>query len=112
MCEEMLIKVGESKKTLVIMNKSYGNPIHNFLDLMRIHANAISKNNILKEFHFDAMEFAFLQLGVKSNLFELVQNKSNMSFMFLYVLEKNMDVINVTNHEIIQVFLKTSFIKC
>jgi hypothetical protein len=41
------------------------------------------------------MDFAFLQLNVKSNLFEIVQNKSNMPFMFLHVLQKNKDVINV-----------------
>jgi hypothetical protein len=64
------------------------------------------KTIYLKEFHLGVMEFAFLQLGIKSNLFELVQNKSNMSFMFFHVLEKNKDVINVTNHEIIQVFLR------
>jgi hypothetical protein len=70
---------------------------------MKIYANAISRNNILKEFHFGVMEFTFLQLNVKFNLFELVQNILNMSFMFLHVLDKKKDLIDVTNHEIIQV---------
>jgi len=67
MCNEALIKVGESKKTLNIMNKIWGNPIHNGLDLMRIHAYIIFRNNIFKEFHFDFMEFTFLQFNIKSN---------------------------------------------
>jgi hypothetical protein len=72
---------------------------------MKIYANAISRNNILKEFHFGVMEFTFLQLSVKSNLFELVQNKLSMSFMFLHVLEKK-GCHQCYNHEIIQIFLK------
>jgi hypothetical protein len=78
MCHDLLIKVGESKKILNIVNKIWGNPIYNGLDLMRIHAYIIFKNNIFKEFHFDFMEFTFLQFSIKSNFFELVQNKSNM----------------------------------
>jgi hypothetical protein len=85
------------------MNKSWGNPIHNGLNLRRIDVNPISRNNILEKFHFNLMEFAFLQLNVESNFFELVQNKSNMSFVFL-LLGKNEDVINIINHKVIQVF--------
>jgi hypothetical protein len=106
MCNEILIKVDKFKKTLNIMNRSWGNPIHNGLDLRRIHVNAISRNNILEEFHFSLMEFTFIQLSIESNFFELVQNKSNMLFMFLLVLGKNEDVVNVTNHKVIQVFTK------
>jgi hypothetical protein len=61
--------------------------------------NAIFKNNILKEFCFGLMEFIVFQLNVVFNFFELVQNKSNMLCMFLHVLGKNEDVINVTNHK-------------
>jgi hypothetical protein len=100
MCNEALIKDDEFKKTLNIMNRSWGNPIHNGLNLKRIHVNAISRNNILEKFHFNLIEFAFPQLNVESNFFELDQNKSNMSFMFLFVLGKNEDVINVTNHKV------------
>jgi hypothetical protein len=106
MCNETLIKVDKFKKMLNVMNRSWGNPIHNGLDLRRIHVNAISKNNIFEEFHFSLMEFAFLQLNIESNFFELVQNKSNISFMFLLALGKNEDVIDVTNHKFIQVFTK------
>ncbi len=106
MCNETLIKVGKFKKTLNIMNRSWGKPIHNGLDLMRIHANATFRNNILEEFHFSLTKFAFLQLNIESNFFKRVQNKSNMSFTFLLVLGKNEDVIDVTNHEIIQVFIE------
>jgi hypothetical protein len=86
------------KKTLNFTNKSWGNPIHNGLDLTRIHVNAISKDNIPKEFTFGLMEFTFFQLNVKSNFFKLVQNKPNMLFIFLHVLGKKEDVIDITNH--------------
>jgi hypothetical protein len=51
-CNETPIEVNESKKTLNFTNKSWGNPIHNGLDLMSYDVNVISKNNIPKEFHF------------------------------------------------------------
>jgi hypothetical protein len=87
------------------MNKSWGNPIHNGLDLIRIYVNTIFINNIPKEFDFGLMEFASLQLNIESNFSELVQNKSNILFMFLHVLGKNEDIINVKNHEVIQIFI-------
>jgi len=52
------------------------------------------------------MKFEFLQLGIKSNFLKLVQNNMYVSFMNLHVLRKNEDVINVMDHEIIQVFTK------
>jgi hypothetical protein len=111
MCIEVSIEVFKSKKALNIMKKSWGNPIHDGLDLERIHVNVISRYNISKEFHFNLMEFAFFQLRVKSNFSKLVQNKLKMLFMFLRVLGKNGDVIDVTNHKIIQVFMEKNFIE-
>jgi hypothetical protein len=73
---------------------------------MRIHVNAIFKDNIFEEFRFGLREFTFFQLNVEFNFFELIQNKSNMLFMFLHLLGKNDDVIDVTNHKIIQVFME------
>ncbi len=92
------------------MKKSWGNPIHNGLDLERIHVNAISRYNISKEFHFNLMEFSFFQLRVKCEFVKLVQHKLKL-FMFLHVLGKNGDVIDVTNHKIIKVFIKNIFIE-
>jgi hypothetical protein len=54
------------------MKKSWGNPIHNGLDLIRIHVNTIFIDNIPKEFDFSLMEFASLQLNVESNFSKLV----------------------------------------
>ncbi len=101
----MSIKVGESKKTLNITQKSWGNLIHNGWDLIKIHENAISKNKIFK-FHFNLMEFAFLQFHIQSNSFKLVLNRLNISFIFLLVLGKNENVIDVKNHKVIQVFME------
>jgi hypothetical protein len=60
MCNESSIKIGEPKKTLNILNKSWGSPIHNGLNLMRVHANTISKNIIIQKFHLKLMEPTFL----------------------------------------------------
>jgi hypothetical protein len=43
---ELLIEVGESKKTLNIMNKSWGSLIDNGLNLAKKHVNVISKDDI------------------------------------------------------------------
>jgi hypothetical protein len=56
----MPIEVGKSKKTLNITNKNWGSPVDNGLNLARIHANAISKDDVTKEFHFSLMKFTFL----------------------------------------------------
>jgi hypothetical protein len=53
MCNELLIKVGKPKETLNIPNRSWVNPIHNGLNLMRVHVNAISRNNITQESTLD-----------------------------------------------------------
>ncbi len=60
------------------MNKSWGNPIHNGLDLIKIHVNTIFIDNMPKEFDFSLMEFASFQLNIESNFPKHVQNKSNM----------------------------------
>jgi hypothetical protein len=75
MCNETLIEVGKSKKTLNITNRNWGSLVNNGLNLAKIHANAISKDDVAKEFHFGLMKFTFLQFGIKFNFPELVQNK-------------------------------------
>jgi hypothetical protein len=47
---ETLIKVRKSKNTLNISNRSQGNPIDNGLDLTRIHANVIFRDDVAQEF--------------------------------------------------------------
>jgi hypothetical protein len=44
---------------LNISNRSRDNPIDNGLDLMMVHANAISWDDVAQEFHFKLMEFTF-----------------------------------------------------
>jgi hypothetical protein len=46
---EMPTKVGESKKTLNIMNRSWGGPIDNGFNLVTIHVNAISRDDITQK---------------------------------------------------------------
>jgi hypothetical protein len=52
------------------------------------------------------MEITLLQFGIKSNLLKLLQNQMYMVLMVLHVFWENKDVIDVTNHEIIQIFMK------
>jgi hypothetical protein len=85
MYNELLIKIGEPKKTLNILNKSWGSPIHNGLNLTRVHVNTISKNNITQELHLRLMESIFLQFGIKTNFLELFQNKMYMALMVCHV---------------------------
>ncbi len=80
--------------------------MNNGLNLMRIHVNAISKNDVIQKFHFKLMKFTLLQFGVKFNLPKLLQNQTYMVLMILHVFWENEDDIDVTNHEIIQVFTK------
>jgi len=53
------------------------------------------------------MKFSFFQLGIESNFFKLVENKTSMPFMVLHVLRYNEDVVNVTSHKIILIFMKS-----
>jgi len=55
------------------------------VNIARIHANAISKDDVMQDFHFRLMEFTFLQFGVKSNLSKFLQNEMYMVFMVLHV---------------------------
>jgi hypothetical protein len=73
---------------------------------MRIHVNTISKIIYLRNSTFGLMELTFFQLNVKSNFLKLVQNKPNMLFIFLHVLGKNEDVIDITSHSIVHVSTK------
>jgi hypothetical protein len=86
MRNELPIEIGELKKTLNIPNKSWGSPIYNDLNLMKVHANAISKNNITQEFHLKLMEFTFFQFNIKTNFLKLFQNKTYMALMVYHVL--------------------------
>jgi hypothetical protein len=49
---ETLIEIGKSKKTLNITNRSWGSLVDNGLNLAKIHVNAISRDDVAKEFHF------------------------------------------------------------
>jgi len=82
----LLIEIGELKKTLNIPNRSWGSPIHNGLNLMKIHANAISKNNITQEFHLKLIESTLFQFNIKTNFLKLLQKKMYMAFMVYHVL--------------------------
>ncbi len=82
---ETLIEVGKSNKTLNITNRNWGSLVNNGLNLPRIHANTISKDDVIKEFHFDLMKFTFLHFGIKFDFLKLVQNKSNISFVLFQV---------------------------
>ncbi len=64
---EKSIKNGKSKKKLDILNKSWNNLVKNGLNLMKIHASAISKDVVTQKLHFKLMEFTLLQFGIKSN---------------------------------------------
>jgi hypothetical protein len=86
---------------LSITNRNWGSLVNNGLNLAKIHANVISKDDVANEFHFGLMKFTFVQFGIKFNFPELVQNKSNMSFMLFQVFGENEDVINLIDHKII-----------
>jgi hypothetical protein len=58
----------------------------------------ISKDDVTKEFHF----------GVEFDFLKFVQNKTYISFIVFHDLRKNGNVINVTNHKIIQIFTKNA----
>jgi hypothetical protein len=66
---ETSIKINKPKKTLNIINKSWGSLVLNGFNLARIHAHTIFRNDVAKEFHLCFMEFTFLQLGIKCNFF-------------------------------------------
>jgi hypothetical protein len=69
---ETSIKVIKFNKTLDITNRSWGTLVDNGLKLVRIHANAISKDDVIEEFHINLMKFTFFQLGIKFDFLELV----------------------------------------
>ncbi len=73
---------------------------------MKVHANVISKDDVTQKFHFKLMEFPFLQLGIKSNFPKLFQHKMYMVLMICHIIWENENVIDVTNHKIIQVSTK------
>jgi hypothetical protein len=53
------------------------------------------------------MKFSFFQFGIESNFLRFVENKTSKSFMVLHVLKENEDVVNVTSHKIIPIFMKS-----
>jgi hypothetical protein len=53
---------------------------------MKIHANAISKDDITQKFHFKLMEFTFHQFSMKFDFLDFLQDKTYMVFMFLHIL--------------------------
>ncbi len=109
---ESSIKISKPKKTLNIINKSWGNLVHNVFNLAKIHAHTIFKNDVVEEFHFYLMEFTFLRFGIKWNFLLACPKQVEMVFMLCQVLGENEDVINVTNYEIIEIFTKQSFMRC
>ncbi len=96
----------EIQENIGHFEQSCSSPINNGLNLTRIHVNAITTNDVTQEFHFRLTEFTLLQFGVKSNLPKLLQNQTYIVIMVLRVLWENDDVINVINHEIVQIFTK------
>ncbi len=76
-CNEMLVEFYKFKKTLNITDISWGNQIHNGLNLVRIHADAIFRVDVFKNFQFGLMKFTFFQFVVEFDFFGLVHNKSH-----------------------------------
>jgi hypothetical protein len=67
------------------MNRSWGSPIDDGLNLMKVHVNAISKNNITQKFHLRLMESTLFQFGIKTNFSELFQNNTYMALRVCHV---------------------------
>jgi hypothetical protein len=106
MCNESSIKIGKAKKMLNISKRSMVSPIHNGLNLIRVHVNAFFRNNITQEFHLSLMESTHFQFGLKTNFLKFFQNKTYMALRVCRVFQENEDIIDALEHKIIQILTK------
>ena len=71
------------------------------LDLIRVHVEAVSSDEIAEEFHLNLMERALGSLGVETVLAQQVKDLLDVRFVVFSVLTVNKYVVHVGEGEVI-----------
>src|SRR6202043_1090457 len=102
--DELPIEIGEPEKDLDVVLGLRNWPGRYRLDLLRIHSYSVRADQVSQEGHFLNGELALLGLGIQPRLSEFLQDHADMSPVFGSVLRVDQDIVQVDNHEIIEVF--------
>src|SRR5882672_1486895 len=92
---EMMVKVGETKEGLNILDCLGFGPILDNLDLIWGHGEAFGRQHVSEVFAGNDVELAFVCMGKKSISMELSEYFPNMSFVLRNVVRVDEDVIQV-----------------
>ena len=95
----MSVEVSESQKALYILNTGWELSISNSSDFDRIHSDFFLDDNETKIFDFFDIEFAFVNVKLKTGVLKLSENCLNMSLMIFSVLTVNQNIVNVDSDE-------------
>src|SRR5882672_1980025 len=94
---EMMVKVGEAKERLNVLDFSGFWPILDYLDFVLGHGEAFGRQHISEVFAGSDMKFAFVCLGKKSISMVFVKYFSDVSLVFGNVVQVDEDVVQIDN---------------
>ena len=78
-------------------------PIHNCRHLLRIHGNALGRDDMTKIKNLIEPKFTLGELGVELMFPELIKNQTQVLGMIFLVLRENQNVIEIDQNEFIGV---------
>jgi hypothetical protein len=97
MISETAIKIAKTKKDLNIMSRMRNRPLSYGGELLWIHLDAISTNQIPEIFNFGLVELALLGVGEEAHVLQAVENELDLLIMFLLSSRKDQYIIQVNN---------------
>ena len=94
---ETMIKVGETKKILKILNLGRLWLFCDGFKLLGVHLNAVSTDDVAQVFDFRAIKLTLSHIGTKLSIMEAVENQTNMLIMLFLGFGENENIVEVDN---------------
>src|SRR6202043_1661570 len=102
--DELPIEISEPEKDLDVVLGLRDRPGCHGLDFLGVHSYAMWADQVSQEGPFLDRELALLGLGIQTRLSELLQDHADMSPVFRGIFRVNQDIVEVDDHEIIEIF--------
>ena len=94
---ETTIEIGKTKKRLEILNLGRLWPFCDGFELLGVHLNAVSTDDVAQVFDFRAIKLALSCIGTKLSITEAVEDQTNMPIMLFLGFGENENVVEVDN---------------
>jgi hypothetical protein len=93
------------------MHSPWRLPIQHLSNLTRIHGYSLRRYHVTQKLNFGQPELALVKFCIQLMITQSLKHNVEMLFMLFLTLRKDQDVINEDHDKLVQLAMKTVFIK-